>query len=121
MTSRPTPDFATLAEAPVHQARRQFLANQFARSVPDARPAATDGSPPAPGRLGRFTFAAGRLLLGVAALTFVAWALLDAWTLPIVEHSWPSGQCVAVEPDPWTCEQLPPRYTTTWVSPEAGR
>ena len=56
------------------------------------------------------------LVLGAAVLVFFVWAWLDAFALPIVERSWPRGQCVDVAPEPWTCDALPARYTVAWVA-----
>ena len=121
MRCRSAPGFATVAEAGAHQARRQFVKAQVARSMPDARPAAAGGSPPA-GRLARCLRQAARLGVAVAVLGFFLWAVTDAWQLPMVERSWPSGRCVAVEPaSRWTCDALPARYTVAWVGPEAAR
>ena len=124
MTRRP--DVAPLAEARAfYQRRRQFFFKaQFARSAPGDSSAGAGVPILPPGPLTRCARAVARLLVGVAALSFLVWALLDALSVPTVARAWPTGRCVRVDP-PWTCAQLPARYTTTWVSPwvppEAGR
>ena len=56
------------------------------------------------------------LLLVICGL--VTLVLLEP--VPLVSRTWPDGQCVAVVPAPWTCEQLPARYAVQWVAPEEG-
>lgn len=54
----------------------------------------------------------------VAIWGLVVWLWLQP--TPLVSRVWPDGQCVAVVPAPWTCEQLPARYAVQRVAPEEG-
>ena len=47
--------------------------------------------------------------------------LLADHPMPVVSRTWPDGACVAVEPEPFSCDALPRRYVTEWVASEAGK
>lgn len=60
------------------------------------------------------TFAS--FIAGLAVLEAMG-AFLD---LPTVEKHWPSEKCIRVltpAPSEWSCDNLPKKYTTVWVSP----
>ena len=62
------------------------------------------------------------LWLTVAAIWgLVVYVVLLAHPMPLVSRTWPDGACVAVEPEPFSCEALPARYDVRWVAPEARR
>ena len=44
-----------------------------------------------------------------------------AHPMPLVSRTWPDGACVAVEPEPFSCDALPTRYELRWVGPEVRR
>ena len=56
--------------------------------------------------------------LGATAALCLLWLSLFwlALSVPIVEWSWTTGECVRViPPEAGTCDQLPKRYEKAWV------
>ncbi len=61
-----------------------------------------------------FTLAYAALLAVLGSAVFVV--LGDALSLPVVEYSYSSGECVRViGPTLYTCDNLPRRYQHVWV------
>ena len=61
------------------------------------------------------------LWLTVAAIWGLVVYVVLASPMPLVSRTWPDGACVAVAPEPFSCEALPERYEVVWVAPEVER
>ena len=60
-----------------------------------------------------------RVATSIAALAIILWLALLTWlavSVPTVHRSHSTGECVRVIPSSaGTCNQLPKKYTTTWI------
>ena len=55
----------------------------------------------------------GALVILFVLFLLLAWAVLS---IPVVEWSWTTKECVSVSPpEAGTCDQLPARYERVWV------
>jgi len=57
-----------------------------------------------------------RILIFSAIGFFIVFHSLNGYlSLPVVEFSWSTKECVSVSIDAFTCDNLPEKYESIWV------